>query len=555
MPRHTPGETSPDQYSELLIQLLADGYSADVRTFTKEIQINPEAVHLFESIFGDLTDEALIDWHGTDELSAITDQVKVCRNEMLTILEGHPRAYQSYVLVTNHGHEVSFEVGWLDQMVGQVVWDRWSQDVADPVMVFAQIGYLFEVKEYQCAPKPTPRAEPPLYRYHPERFKAYRKYADDVGKFYRHKVDARTGLLTVDQMNALMGFVQPELHERSMRFPRKLKEGYPAVSLRADAEESLATAFGRFVQAGRQIMDFPPALTEMLAKTNVDDMPLESIQLPYASQYLYFGPQPLLQLAPGWSLDGAYVEQRGNAGDLRFTVTAVPTNHELSEQWYLVPEPQYTQDFVGHYRSMDLGTAVDMVLSDRLADLRARQAKAGGDITTTLQTQLAERGAPAVPAGVSVVDVSSHMSALRETEATERHPIYKEALRLAVNALCYMTAYPDDIEAVWPEGTPDSLSQKALAGKPKERQRARSKLAALGYVPVHLCGQRIVEQREAAKLRTGEKHVSAHWRRGHWRNQVHGPGRSLRKLIWVMPSLIGAGKDGAPDTGHLYLVS
>lgn len=30
-----------------------------------------------------------------------------------------------------------------------------------------------------------------------------------------------------------------------------------------------------------------------------------------------------------------------------------------------------------------------------------------------------------------------------------------------------------------------------------------------------------------------------HWRRGHVRNQPHGPGRALRKLIWVEPVLVG----------------
>lgn len=30
-----------------------------------------------------------------------------------------------------------------------------------------------------------------------------------------------------------------------------------------------------------------------------------------------------------------------------------------------------------------------------------------------------------------------------------------------------------------------------------------------------------------------------HWRRGHLRNQPHGPGRTLRKLVWIEPMLIG----------------
>jgi hypothetical protein len=90
----------------------------------------------------------------------------------------------------------------------------------------------------------------------------------------------------------------------------------------------------------------------------VDDIPLNTIRLPYASQYLYFGPQDDLQLEPGWPIDGAYVESRGPAGDIRFTVTAVPSDHGLSRLWYILPEVQYSQDFVGDFRLMDLATAI-----------------------------------------------------------------------------------------------------------------------------------------------------------------------------------------------------
>ena len=51
-----------------------------------------------------------------------------------------------------------------------------------------------------------------------------------------------------------------------------------------------------------------------------------------------------------------------------------------------------------------------------------------------------------------------------------------------------------------------------------------------------------------------EGHVRAHWRRGHWRRPPYGEGRALRKLIWVMPMLVGAGDKDEP-LGHLYLVS
>jgi hypothetical protein len=32
--------------------------------------------------------------------------------------------------------------------------------------------------------------------------------------------------------------------------------------------------------------------------------------------------------------------------------------------------------------------------------------------------------------------------------------------------------------------------------------------------------------------------VRPHWRRGHWRNQRHGPGRSFTKLVFIRPMLV-----------------
>jgi hypothetical protein len=137
-------------------------------------------------------------------------------------------------------------------------------------------------------------------------------------------------MLTLDLLNELMGIVIDEMNDRSMRYPRKLTLDASSPSLVMESLETLATAYGRYVQAGRQIMDFPPALLEMLAKTDVDDIPLDAIKMPYDAQYLHFGPQPDLELEAGWQVDGAYVESRGEAGDLRLTITAVPADRSLS---------------------------------------------------------------------------------------------------------------------------------------------------------------------------------------------------------------------------------
>lgn len=547
-------QTSSDSsYLIFLKNLLSNGYNDVVKEFTNSIQSNQNAVLRFEKFFDLLNHGSLIHWEGTSSQAELLIQVDDCHEEMKEFL-GALNYFKSFLKFINHGQEATFEIGWIDKRIGPVVWDRWTCCIDDAVITFADIGYMFDSKEYICASKPTEKPEPPLYRYHPERFKAYRDYAELIGKFYRQKVESRSGIMTVDQLNEAMSIVVSELNRRSMKFPRKLKDTHPRPSLVIKAEETLATAYGRFVQAGSQIMDFPPALTEMLAKTDIDDIPLNSIKLPYASQYMHFGAQNDLEIEPGWVVDGAYVEQRGANGDLRFTITAMPNDHSLSRKWYLLPEAEYTQDFVGDFRSMDLATAIDTFLSNELAELKISQTKKGGDITDSVQSEFCKRGEN-MPDGMRVINVRPEMAIVREEITRRRFPIYKTALQLVVNSLCYVAAYPDDIDSVWPEGAPDSLKQKVLKGKGKEQVRAKSKLAALGYVPVHICGKRVVEQRSIHGIHAQENgHVAVHWRRGHWRNQVHGPGRSLRKLIWVMPVIVGTNSHEEPESGHLYLI-
>ena len=80
------------------------------------------------------------------------------------------------------------------------------------------------------------------------------------------------------------------------------------------------------------------------------------------------------------------------------------------------------------------------------------------------------------------------------------------------------------------------LVEQLRSGTPREQARARSKLWSAGFVPIERVGLRF--EREF----TLERSVSQHIRRGHWRNQAHGPGFSLRKLIWMLPMIVGGAK-------------
>ena len=222
-------------------------------------------------------------------------------------------------------------------------------------------------------------------------------------------MDDRSGMLTIDLLNELIRPVVEEMNHKGMRYPRKLKAAVSTATLVMESMQQLMTAYGRFVQAGRQIIDFPPSLLDLLARTEVDDIPLNTLRMPYATQYLHFGPQPGLELEAGWRVDGAYVEAGGEAGDVCFTVTAVPTDRQLSRLWFEIPEPYYRQDLVGDYRTSDLATAIDSQLSDRLNELNQRLDQPGGDITEQVAAGLSERG-ELIPDGLKLIDISSKMA-------------------------------------------------------------------------------------------------------------------------------------------------
>lgn len=534
-------------------KLLNGGYNDVVAAFTRSISSDPGMVMRLETAFDRLTFDNLISWNSTSSQDAFYERLDESVESLYAFLGDPENSAHLFLRFTNHGPSATCEVGWIHAGTGPVVWDRWTAEVDDPVIAYADAGHLFSSKSYRCASAQTERPLPPLYRYHPERFKAFRAYAEALGKLYRHRVEARTGLLTLPQLNEIADLLSAESNDKGLQYPRRWKETTPSPLDVLAAEHNVATAYGRFVQAGRQILDFPPALTAMLAKTDVEGIPLDSIKLPYSCQYMHFGPQVDLEMEPGWLVDGAYVETRGTAGDIRFTVTTVPKDSKAAEHWYVFGEVEYSQDFVVEYRTMDLGTAIDTVLSQNVADFQRRQQLPGGDITPQLETAADERGL-SVPEGHTVLDVRPRMAEIREATAMRRHPVYKAALQLVVNALCYATAYPDDIESVWPQGTPESLKAKLSSPKAKEQARARSKLASMGYVPIHLCGRRLAQDPRTT-VDPASSHIATHWRRGHWRNQVHGPGRSLRKLIWLMPVLVGGSDGESPESGHVYLVS
>jgi hypothetical protein len=243
------------------------------------------------------------------------------------------------------------------------------------------------------------------------------------------------------------------------------------------------------------------ALVELLEHTDIaEDIPVTYLTPPYAGLYLELGKNRQHALVlPNIStgdhiLEGAYIEQ-GTHWD------GTPSLHIL-----LVGSP------VGKDNALD-------------------------DSTFSLHVTLAEpdRSLPEVlRESFERAHAHSKADGLRATPSSFYAPA-QTALLMIAKVLLYINM-PDVRRTVHAERSnaeKDLARVKATA----KRAKAQRKLAKLyDYVLISSTATEKGAPGEGVP-RTGA--VRAHWRRGHLRMQPHGPQRSLRKLIHILPVLVG----------------
>ncbi|AVQ00313.1 hypothetical protein C7S18_23740 (plasmid) [Ahniella affigens] len=387
----------------------------------------------------------------------------------------------------------------------------------------------------------------PLFRYHPERFRQTRHYARQL-----RSIHTRPTLLTEATANTFFGFIVQEHNERLNEVDRRETWRHNSSGMRILNDElTLATAWVNFQNAGRQIFEFPQHLCDMLTKTDASDIPVDLLRLPYPIVFLHFGAQHDLALGDGAVIDGVYVEHHPEHKLMIFRFTTIPATPEHANLWHGYGEPGVSITLEPDHAGLDLGTAIDAVTAEKLNSLSEERERA-----PEMQFEIDQiKDELELPAHIFV---STEARASRETdEVHARRPVVARAMHLAASAMCYLTAYPDDVETAWPEGTPPALMAKLRSGTPKQQTKAASQLESMGYTRVHLCGKRLADVASSSPATdAGERNVRPHWRRGHWRRQAYGEQRSLRKLIWLMPLLVhrDAGSNAPEPAGHIYRV-
>ncbi len=157
-----PGGAALKRYisEDDLTSLLSHGYREEVRAFTRQIESDISAVLDFQTFFDSLHDveQPVINWAGSDEQCQRMDKIVLESVELNDFLEDNPNVYGTYLKASNHGPEMTFEIGW-GCSYGRVVWNRWTEKVDDPVIAFSDVAFAFDIKEYRCGVLGTFRPE------------------------------------------------------------------------------------------------------------------------------------------------------------------------------------------------------------------------------------------------------------------------------------------------------------------------------------------------------------------------------------------------------------
>lgn len=458
------------------------------------------------------------------------------------------------------------ELGFMHERMGlkqAIVWDRLVVPVAETAVDTSNFDALLQQVLFEARIRfsedrplgalPLPTAGP-LDRYHPERFRSQHQFGKTVASMAMNELEPGSGVADSDFMQHVMEVLMTDIQRVGLYSTVRERNDAGSVSLLVSKKAELALHYGLYVRAGRQLYDFPASMVEMFRQTSVDQIPVSALKFPYPAQYLYFGPQTDLELRPGWSVDGAYVcfheaqPEHGGWKVLTIVVTAAPSSPDFV-RWDVVSEPSYTQAMGDDELTKDLGAAVEAVLQEKMRTLAPLLEKP--DNVPVDLSALEESG---IRLGMEVSDVSARTARQSVAETERTHKVYQEALKLVINGIAYLSSYPDDINTAYPENTPASLREK-LTSMPTKAQKTKSKLASMGFTPVHYCGQQARREQPATGNATGRTQKVT-WRQGHWRHQAHGAGRLLRKLLWIKPVLVNAAlaTHDPDELGHIYLV-
>ena len=298
-----------------------------------------------------------------------------------------------------------------------------------------------------------------------------------------------------------------------------------------------------FIHSGNNIFEFSPHLLNLFWDTDVDNVLVEDIKLPFPTVYLHFGKQEDKKICTAicetqnmvmesnsanignfidFDLDGAYVSQCRITGALDIVLTSVANQRQKYNNWI-----DGCEDAKGFTLEIaNTGNTVSNSLIEAKNVLRNKNNKYIQDIIDKNNQDLN-----------SITDYHSSHQLILKT-AFDRSAEY---LKLVINCLLYLQSYPKEIVEDYPIEAPKNLV--AQTKRKSVSAVAKKKLEQLGYTKIKFCGrlQQHFEQIEDVESESTLEVAamrSPHKRRSHLRKQRYGKGRAQWRYVWIKETTI-----------------
>lgn len=313
----------------------------------------------------------------------------------------------------------------------------------------------------------------------------------------------------------VIGLVTEDAYMRGAVFDRSLMA-------QTGIDQNAAISVMKWLQTGAQTFDFEGALADELMETEVGDVPMNDVVLPYSSIYIRLRNSATDE--NGLRYDGFLVERRESPISSMIGVTPIKRQGKeyVASMLCCLPygEDQTVADaLLGEVRRLGAGNTPIMV----------------GGTNVKMSASLVHLAMPS--GGNNGYTVTQGLQNMKEAVLT-----LDAILPLIVNTLLYIDSCRSHIRKGWPTGAPDKIAARAIAA-PVGATKARDTLIRANWREAHLCTlQAEIEAGGVIGEMNPVQDLAArrtHWRRGHWRMQVHGPARSLRRRMRIRATIVG----------------
>lgn len=284
-----------------------------------------------------------------------------------------------------------------------------------------------------------------------------------------------------------------------------------SVSALLSSEASLLMKAYEWYLKGKVSYKFSESLTDLLAHTDVMDEVFSFDKLPYESFFLDFSESgSLITLDKDeYKLNGVVIS-KATDNRIEFGLSLSVNNPESDTlSWFTESHPVANVSFETDDNSSSIGKLIEESLRKRLL---AEDNKAQANL------------------------VQSRISL-----AKRNMDIFKAFSPLIFNSITYLLSDTPDVVY---NPTPVSI-QMQLNNIHSKEKKATATLDLLrdNKLKFYQVGKSFDVPGISVKGSRQEK--NRHWRKGHWRSQAHGANFSLRKIIWVKPTIIRADRSDA----------